>query len=183
MLTYILIGAAVLVALLAIVVSTRPDEFRVTRSAIISAPPSEVFPHVNDFHLWQAWSPWSKRDPHCEIAYDGPATGEGAKFSWKGNKEVGEGRMLIIESTPHKMIAIRLDFLKPFRATNTAEFEFEPVSGGTKVTWSMFGKNNFMGKLFGMIVDCDKMVGKDFEEGLANLKREAETGEPALATN
>ena len=135
-----------------------------------------MFPHVNDFHLWQEWSPWAKRDPNCEIAYDGPDSGEGARFAWNGNKEVGEGRMTIIESTPHKINRNQLEFLRPFKATNTAEFTFEPVGTGTKVTWSMFGKNNFMGKIFSLIVDCDKMVGKDFEQGLATMRRVAESG-------
>ncbi len=177
MLTYILLGLAAVAIVLVIVVSRQPNEFRVTRSAVINAPPEAVFRHVNDFHLWQEWSPWAKRDPNAQSTFEGAPAGEGAKFAWAGNKEVGEGRMLIIESTPHKLIAIRLDFLKPFKATNTAEFKFEPEGSGTKVTWSMFGKNNFMGKLFSLIVNCDKMVGKDFEQGLANMRRVAESGE------
>jgi uncharacterized protein YndB with AHSA1/START domain len=184
MLTYILVGVAVLVAILVIVVSMRPSEFCIERSGIIKAPPSKVFPHVNDFHLWQEWSPWAKRDPNCEIAYDGPDTGEGAKFWWNGNKEVGEGRMTIIESTPDKIVAIRLEFIKPFKAINTAEFTFKPVGDGTEVNWAMTGKNNFMGKAFHMMVDCDKMIGKDFEQGLANLRAIAESSaEPSLAAH
>jgi hypothetical protein len=182
MLTYILIGVAVLVAILVIVVSMQSNEFRIERSGIINAPPSTVFPHVNDFHLWQEWSPWAKRDPNCQIAYDGPDSGEGAKFWWNGNKEVGEGRMTIIESTPEKIVAIRLEFIKPFKAINTAEFKFKPVATGTEVNWAMTGKNNFVGKAFHMLIDCDKMVGKDFEQGLANLRAVAEgSSEPSLA--
>lgn len=179
MLTYLLVGLVTVVAILAIAISMRPNEFRVSRSAVINAPPERVFALVNDFHNWELWSPWAKRDPQATATFDGPATGEGAKFAWAGNKEVGEGRMLIIESTPHKMIAIRLDFLRPFKATNTAEFEFAPVDAGTKVTWSMSGKNGFVGKAFSLLVDCDKMVGKDFELGLANLNSAAEAGELA----
>jgi uncharacterized protein YndB with AHSA1/START domain len=182
MLTYILLGLAAVLVVFLLVASTRPGEFRVARTGVVNAPPEAVFRHVNDFHLWQEWSPWAKRDPNCQIAYDGPDIGEGAKFHWNGNKEVGEGKMLIIESTPHKLIAIRLDFIKPFRATNTAEFQFEPAGSGTKVTWSMFGKNNLIGKVFSMIVDCDKMVGKDFEQGLANLKSIAEAAPDVVAT-
>jgi uncharacterized protein YndB with AHSA1/START domain len=177
MLTYILLGLAAVVVVLLIVVSRQPNEFRVMRLAVIDAPPEAVFPHVNDFHHWEEWSPWAKRDPNCANAYDGADAGEGAKFSWDGNKEVGQGKMTIIESTPHKLITIRLEFLKPFKATNTAEFKFEPEGAGTKVTWSMFGKNNLMGKVFHLIMDCDKMVGKDFEQGLANMRRVAESGE------
>jgi uncharacterized protein YndB with AHSA1/START domain len=177
MLMYILIGLAAVVVVFLIIVSRQPNEFRVTRSAVISAPPEAVFTHVNDFHNWEEWSPWAKRDPSCANAYDGADAGAGAKFSWDGNKEVGQGKMTIMESTPHKLIAIRLEFLKPFKATNTAEFKFEPEGAGTKVTWSMFGKNNIMGKIFHMIMDCDKMVGKDFEQGLANMRRVTESGE------
>jgi uncharacterized protein YndB with AHSA1/START domain len=184
MLTYILIGVAVLVAILVIVVSMRPGEFRIERSGIINAPPSKVFPHVNDFHLWQEWSPWAKRDPNCIVEYDGPDTGEGAKFHWNGNKEVGEGRMTIIESTPDKIVAIRLEFIRPMKAINTAEFAFKPVANGTEVTWVMTGKNNFIGKAFHLMIDCDKMIGKDFEQGLANLRAQVEgSSEPSLVAH
>jgi uncharacterized protein YndB with AHSA1/START domain len=181
MLWYILLGLVAVIVVFLLIASRRPSEFRITRTGVINAAPEAVFPHVNDFHLWQEWSPWAKRDPNCEIAYDGPSSGEGAKFAWNGNKEVGKGKMTIIESSPHKRIAIRLEFLKPFKAINTAEFKFEPEGNGTQVTWSMFGKNNFMGKIFNMIIDCDKMVGKDFEQGLANLKSVAESSPPVVA--
>lgn len=183
MLWYVLLGLAAVIVVFLLVASRQPNEFRVTRTGLVNAPPEAVFRHVNDLHLWQQWSPWAKRDPNCEIAYDGPNTGEGAKFAWNGNKEVGEGKMLIIESTPHKLIAIRLDFIKPMRATNTAEFKFEPEGTGTKVTWSMFGKNNFVGKIFHLVVDCDKMIGEDFEQGLANLKSVAESASAVAATH
>jgi hypothetical protein len=182
MLWYILIGLAAVICVVLLVVSRQPNEFRVTRAGLIDAPLEVVFPHVNDFHLWQEWSPWAKRDPNCQITYDGPSSGEGAKFAWDGNKEVGEGRMTIVESTPHKLIAIKLEFLKPFKATNTAEFKFEPEGAGTKVTWSMFGKNNFIGKIFHMFIDCDSMVGKDFEQGLANLRAVAESSASVVAS-
>ena len=179
MLTYVLVGLVVAVVVLVIVVSRRPSEFRVSRLATINAPPETVFALVNDFHNWQEWSPWAKRNPSATAHYEGPDAGEGAKFAWAGNKEVGEGRMLITESAPHRLIIIRLEFLKPFKATNTAEFKFEPVSESTGVTWSMFGKNNLVGKVFSLIVDCDKMVGNDFEQGLANMRRCAESGQLA----
>lgn len=175
MLTYILLALAAVIFVFALLASLQPSEFRVSRAAVINAPPEAVFPHVNDFHKWEDWSPWAKRDPNCEVAYDGPSSGEGARFAWKGNKEVGEGRMQIITSTPHERIAIKLEFFKPFKATNTAEFQFKPEDDGTKVTWSMFGKNTFIGKAFSLIVNCDKMVGKDFEQGLANMRRVVES--------
>lgn len=184
MLTYILLGLVALVVVLAIVVSMQPGEFRYTRSATIAASPEKVFAHVNNFHKWEDWSPWAKRDPNCKTSYDGPETGEGAKFAWDGNKDVGAGNMTIIESAPHKMIAIRLEFLKPMKAINTAEFTFTPVGNQTQVTWSMFGKNSFMGKAFGLIVDCDKMIGKDFEQGLATMKSVVESsGAGTVATH
>jgi hypothetical protein len=179
MLTYILLAVAIVVALLVIVVATQPADFRYERSATINASPSKVFDHVNNFHHWEEWSPWAKRDPNAKTAYEGPESGEGAKFSWSGNNEVGEGKMTIIESTPHKIVAIRLEFLRPMKAINTGEFVFKPVGDQTQVTWSMHGKNSFMGKAFGMIVDCDKMIGKDFEQGLANLQSIVESSPAA----
>lgn len=179
MLTYLLLGIAILMGLLVIVVATRPAEFRYERSATMNALPSEVFAQVNNFHNWEAWSPWAKRDPNAKTAYEGPETGEGAKFSWSGNNEVGAGKMIIIESTPDKIVALRLEFLRPMKAINTAEFVFNPVGDQTQVTWSMFGKNSFVGKAFGMIVDCDKMIGKDFEQGLANLREIVESSPAA----
>jgi hypothetical protein len=141
----------------------------------ISTPPEKIFPHVNDLHQWEAWSPWAKMDPACKNTFEGSPAGTGAIFSWAGNKKVGEGRMTILESQPDQLIRIKLEFFKPFKATNTAEFIFKPEGNQTIVTWSMFGKNNFMGKAFGLIMNCDKMVGGDFEKGLAAMKSVAET--------
>jgi uncharacterized protein YndB with AHSA1/START domain len=184
MLTYILLGLAAVVLLLVIVVAFQAADFRVTRSATIAAPPESVFAHVNDFHKWEAWSPWAKLDPNCKYSYEGPDSGEGAKFSWEGNKEVGEGKMTILESKPGELVKIKLEFLKPFKATNTAEFTFKPEGDNTNVTWSMYGKNNFMGKAFHLIIDCDKMVGKDFEKGLASMKSVVESSaEASLAAH
>jgi hypothetical protein len=168
--TYILLAIVAIIALLILFIASRPSEFRTTRSAKIAAPPSVVFPHVNDFRSWDAWSPWAKLDPDCKNTYEGPAAGKGAKFHWAGNNQVGEGRMEIIESRPSELVRLRLDFLKPFKATNTAEFTFKPEGGSTNVTWSMFGRNNFMFKAMGLFMNCDKMVGGQFEQGLANMK-------------
>jgi Polyketide cyclase / dehydrase and lipid transport len=171
----ILLALVFIAIIFFVVIAGRPDEFVVTRSAKISAPPEAVFPHVNDFHKWEAWSPWAKMDPQCKNTFDGASAGKGAGFSWDGNKKVGAGRMTIMESRPSDLILIKLEFLKPFKATNTAEFTFKPEGSRTVVTWSMTGKNNFFFKAFGLFMDCDKMVGKDFEKGLAAMKSAAET--------
>jgi hypothetical protein len=177
MLHIILIAIAAIVVIFIIIVAMRPNEFRVTRSAGIAAPPENFFPHVNDLHIWEAWSPWAKMDPVCKNTFEGAAAGTGAIFIWAGNKKVGEGRMTITESRPSELIRIKLEFLKPFKATNTAEFTFKSQGNQTLVTWSMSGKNNFMGKAFGLFVNCDKMAGGDFEKGLAAMKSVAETAQ------
>jgi hypothetical protein len=174
MLIYILLGVVALIALLVIFIASRPSEFRTTRSAKMAAAPSEAFNQVNNLRNWDAWSPWAKMDPDCKNTFEGPSAGKGAKLHWAGNKQVGEGRMEIIESRPSELVRLRLDFLKPFKATNTAEFTFKPEGGQTNVTWSMFGRNNFMFKAMGLFMNCDKMVGGQFEQGLANMKRVVE---------
>ena len=166
----ILLALAFIAIIFFVVIAGRPDEFVVSRSTIISAPPEKVFPHVNDLHAWEAWSPWAKMDPNAKNAYEGAASGGGAAMSWDGNKKVGAGRMTIVESAPNGLIRIKLEFLKPFKATNTAEFTFKPDGNQTAVMWSMSGKNNFFFKAFGLFVNCDKMIGGDFEKGLAAMK-------------
>lgn len=170
MLKKILIALAILILVFVIIVLTRPDDFRVSRSATIPAPAAAVFEQVNDLHKFQDWSPWAKIDPNCKVTYDGPPAGVGASFAWAGNKDVGEGRMTVIESKPGELVRLKLEFLKPFKATNTADFNYKSADDQTEVTWSMYGKNNFMMKAVGLFIDCDKMVGPDFEKGLANLK-------------
>ncbi len=154
----------------AIVVALQPADFTITRSATIAAPPASVFAQVNDFRKWEAWSPWAKLDPAMKTTYEGPADGPGSVYTWSGNNEVGEGRMTLIESKPHEFVRIKLEFLKPFAATNTTEFLFKPEGNQTAVTWSMTGKNNFMAKGFNLVMNMDKMVGGDFEKGLAQMK-------------
>ena len=171
----ILLALAFIAIIFIVVIAGRPDEFIVTRATKISAPTEKVFPHVNDFHKWEAWSPWAKLDPACKNSFDDASAGTGAGFSWAGNKKVGEGRMTILESRPGDLIRIKLEFLKPFKATNTAEFTFKPEGDQTVVTWSMTGKNNFFFKVFGLFMNCDNMVGKDFEKGLAAMKSVAES--------
>jgi hypothetical protein len=172
----ILIAIVIVLAALAAYVATRPAEFSVTRSASIAAPAPTVFVHVNDLRNWQAWSPWAKKDPQMKQAYAGPAAGVGAVTSWQGNTDVGEGRMTIVESKPHELVRFRLEFFEPFAATNSAEFRFQEQGGSTTVTWTMQGTNNFIGKAMGLVFDFDQMIGGDFEQGLAGIKRIAESG-------
>ena len=171
---------AVILILFLIVVALQPSKFRVERKATIAAPPDVVFDHVNSFHKWNDWSPWAKLDPNAKDSYDGPEAGVGAKFAWDGNKQVGQGRMTIMESRPSKLIRIKLEFLKPFSCTNMAEFTLEPQGNQTLITWAMTGEKNFMSKAFCMFMNMDKMVGSDFEKGLASMKSLAE-GQAALA--
>jgi Polyketide cyclase / dehydrase and lipid transport len=165
----ILIGIAVLAVLFVIIVATRPSDFLLTRSATIDAPPPTTFGCVNDFHDWEAWSPWAKLDPAVKNTYSGAASGVGASFSWSGNSKVGQGRMTITESRPDELIRIKLEFEKPFKATNQAEFAFKAEGDKTRVTWSMSGRNNFICKAMGLFMSFDKMIGGQFEKGLSQL--------------
>jgi len=171
----ILLVIAAVIVLLVAVVATRPSDFRVTRSTAISAPPAVVFAQVNDFHNWDGWSPWARMDPEMKATYAGPAAGTGAVYSWVGNNKVGEGRMTIMESHPSDLVRIKLEFIKPFAATNTAEFTFQPQGNQTTVTWNMTGKKNFMTKAMGLVMNMDKMIGGQFDQGLAQMKSVAET--------
>jgi hypothetical protein len=153
-----------------IYVATRPADFVITRSAVVPAPADRVFALVNDFHRWNDWSPWAKIDPNCKTKVDGPPSGVGAKFAWDGNNQVGSGSMAITESRPNDEIKIDLTFTRPMQATNLTVFTFKPEASGTRVTWTMSGVNGFVGKLFGVFMDCDKMVGGDFEKGFDNMK-------------
>ena len=174
MLTPILLSVATLVAIFLIVAALQPAGFRYVRHTTIAAQPAVVFGFVNELQQWQEWSPWAKKDPAAKIALTGPAAGVGAAFAWDGNRRIGQGSMTVIASTPSTLVRYRLDFLKPFKSTHNAEFTLQPEGGATVVTWTMTGQNNFMGKAFGLVVNCDKMVGRDFEKGLAGLKVLAE---------
>jgi carbon monoxide dehydrogenase subunit G len=171
----ILIVIAAVIVLFVVVVATRPADFRVTRSTAISAPPAVVFAQVNDFHNWDGWSPWARMDPEMKATYAGPAAGTGAVYSWVGNNKVGEGRMTIMESHPSDLVRIKLEFIKPFAATNTAEFTFQPQGNQTTVTWNMIGKKNFMIKAMGLVMNMDKTIGGQFDQGLSQMKSVAET--------
>ena len=170
MLKKILLGLVAVIVILLIVVALQPADFRITRTAVIPAPPATVFEQINDFQKWNAWSPWAKLDPNVKNSFDGPRAGVGAKFSWSGNNEVGEGSMKITASKPSESVVMDLVFTKPMAATNLTEFTLKPEGSGTSVTWAMSGKNGFMGKAFSLFVNCDKMVGTQFEKGFENLK-------------
>ena len=173
-LAIIAIIIAVVVIAVLILAAMKPDTFRVVRSTTIKAPPERIFPLIADFRNWSAWSPWEKMDPALKRTYSGAAEGKGAVYEWEGNKKVGKGRMEIIDAPPSEKVAIKLDFLKPFEAHNTAEFTLQPRGETTDVTWVMHGPNLFIGKVMSVFISMDRMVGKDFEAGLANLKAAAE---------
>lgn len=170
MLKKILIGLAVIVVVFLVIVALQPAEYRVSRSINIATSPDVVFPHVNELRKWAAWNPWEKIDPNMKLTYDGPEAGAGASYSWVGNNEVGEGKMTIVESKPAEFIRIKLEFFKPMAGVSDTLFTFKPQSDQTEVTWTMSGKNNFIGKAFCLFMNMDKMIGGEFEKGLAQLK-------------
>ncbi len=177
----------VLVAMLAFVQS-RPSHFRVERTAVIGAPAEVVFAKIDDFHQWAGWSPWEKLDPAMKRVYGDIPAGTGATYHWTGNDKVGEGNMAITDSRPGELVVIALEFIKPFKASNVTTFALATEASGTRVTWSMDGTHDLMGKAMSIFMNMDKMVGGDFEKGLANLKalaeadaqRPAEVATPAL---
>ncbi|MGC4094476.1 MAG: SRPBCC family protein [Polyangiaceae bacterium] len=181
MLRKILIAVGALIAALAILVMMQPPTFHIERSVTVKAPAEAAFARVNDFHGWREWSPWEGKDPNMARSYEGAQAGNGAVYTWRGNKEVGEGRMTIRKSEPSSLVDIQLEFLAPFPATSTATFTFVTVSDGTRVTWAMDGKNTIMGKVAGLFMNMDKMLGAEFESGLAKLKSAAESA-PKPAT-
>jgi hypothetical protein len=173
MLKKILVAIAVVVVVLLVVIATRAPTYRVSRSALINAPPAVVYAQIIDFHRWEAWSPWAKLDPAMKTTYIGPASGPGAGYSWSGDKS-GEGKMLITGATPNQEVNIKLDFIKPFEATSAVEFALAPSQAGTNVNWTMSGESGFVTKAYSLFTDMDKSVGKDFEKGLLALKTVSE---------
>jgi uncharacterized protein YndB with AHSA1/START domain len=169
---------AIAIAIVLILASVKPATFRVERTAVVKAPPERVFPLIGNFHRWTGWSPWENRDPAMKRTYGGAESGEGAVYAWDGNKNVGSGRMEILEVTSPSKIVIKLDFFKPFEGHNTAEFTMLPQDGAggptTNVRWVMHGPAPFMHRVMQVFMDFDKMIGKDFEAGLASLKSLAE---------
>ena len=170
----ILIVLVVAVAGFLVFASTRPDSYRVERSTTIVAPASVVFAQLEDFKLWPAWSPWEKKDPQMKKTFDGPAKSIGSSYAWEGNKDVGKGRMSIVASEPPTHIGFKLEFIEPFSAVASTGFTLASETGKTIVSWAMDGTNNFVGKIFSVFMDMDKVVGRDFESGLASLKAVSE---------
>ena len=173
MLKKILIGLSAALVVLLILIAVQPAEFHIERSTNMAAPPEAAFAQVNDFRKWNEWSPWEKMDPSMKRSYEGAPSGVGAKYAWVGNDQVGEGRMTI-EKSDESQIVIKLEFLKPFAATNAATFSFTKTPDGNKTTWAMDGHNNFVSKACSLFMSMDELVGKDFERGLAAMKAAAE---------
>lgn len=164
---------ALLIAALLIYAATKPDSFRIERSATIKASPEKISAYLTDFKQWTAWSSWEEKDPAMQRTFSGASSGKGAIYGWEGNKNVGTGRMEILDVQPQK-VTVKLDFLAPFEAHNTAEYTMQPEGDSTKVTWAMFGPANYMSKVMTTVMSMEKMVGPDFEAGLAKLKVAAE---------
>ena len=175
--------AVVLAAVLALVgfVATRPDTYKVERSLTVHAPPEVVFGQVVDFHKWEGWSPWAKLDPNMKTTHEGEAGAVGSSYLWQGNKKVGRGKMTLAEANPPGLLKIKLEFLEPFPSTSETVFTFKPVENGTNATWTMNGEHNFVGKAAALVMDMDKMIGADFEKGLAQLDTVASAEAKKLA--
>jgi uncharacterized protein YndB with AHSA1/START domain len=171
-----IIGIAIFVIVAGILVyaSMRPDTFRIERTAMIKSPPERIYAQISDLKAWAAWSPWEKKDLAMKRVFGTVTAGKGAVYEWDGNKSVGKGRMEITDAATPSRIVIKLDFFEPFEGHNTTEFTMDGKDGATTVIWSMYGPANFVSKLMGVFVSMDKMVGADFEAGLANLKSIAE---------
>jgi hypothetical protein len=170
----IVIVLAVAVAIVLILAATKPGTFSVRRAISVRAPADKIFPLINDFHQWKSWSPYENKDPAMKRSYSGAASGKGAVYGWEGNKNVGSGRMEILDALVPSKIVIKLDFFTPFEGHNTAEFSLLPQGDATAVTWRMHGPAPFMSKVMQVFMNLDHMIGKDFEIGLANLKNLAE---------
>jgi hypothetical protein len=173
MLIKILVGIVAVIAIFLIVVVMRPSDFRVERSAMLAASPAALFEQVNDHHKFAVWNPFMKLDPSVKNTFSGPESGVGAVCSWDGNSQIGAGSSTIIESRPGELVRLRMDWKRPMEGTSTVDFTFKPQGGKTVVTWAMYGKNGFMGKLMSLFMDCDKMCGPQFEQGLADLGKVA----------
>ena len=173
--TLAIIGVVVVVAIAGILLyaATKPDSFRVQRTVLVNAQPDKIFPLINDLKAFTTWSPYDKKDPAMKRSFGAVTAGKGATYAWEGNKDVGQGGMEIVESSPRKVL-IKLDFLKPFEAHNMAEFLLEPKGDSTSVTWAIYGPSPFMSKVIGTFMNIDDMIGRDFEKGLADLKAAAE---------
>ncbi len=169
MLKKILLGLGAIIAIILIVAAFQPSTYRVERTATIDHPPSVVYAHLNDFHHWQKFNPFPDPDPHVQLTYDGAPAGEGAIYKWQGNAEVGKGQMTITESKPNEHIQIAMHFMEPFEGHATTHFNMKPDANGTELTWAMEGENKYVGKIMCLFMDMDKMIGEQFEKGLARM--------------
>jgi uncharacterized protein YndB with AHSA1/START domain len=170
----IIIAITLLIAAVLIYAATQPDMFRVERSLSIKASPEGIFPYINDLHQHALWSPWEKKDPAMKRAHSGAPSGVGAVYEWEGNREIGQGRMEIVESSPPSGVVMTMHFIKPFEARNTVEFTLNPTGDSTLVTWAIHGPRPYMAKVVHLVIDVNKMIGKEFESGLSSLKMLAE---------
>jgi uncharacterized protein YndB with AHSA1/START domain len=168
------IAVIVLIGIVLVLAAARPNEFAVERTTRIDAPPARIYPHIADFHRWAEWSPFERLDPAMKKSHSGAASGRGAVYEWEGNSKVGQGRMEILDATPPSGVTVKLDFVKPFEAHNTATFTLVPAGASTDVTWRMFGPSPFVTKVMGVFYSMDKMIGRDFERGLSTLKAVSE---------
>ncbi|MGO4338825.1 SRPBCC family protein [Labrys sp. KB_33_2] len=171
---YVLAILIVVLVVVLILAAMRPPSFEVKRSLEIQAPPGRIYLLLADFHQWSRWSPYEKLDPAMQRSFSGAESGKGAVYAWEGNGKAGAGRMEIVEAAPERGIDMKLDFIRPFRANDHAAFTFTPAGDATRVTWSMQGAAPFIARLMGLFINMDQMIGKDFEQGLANLKAAAE---------
>jgi hypothetical protein len=162
--------------ILIIIVAGQDSDFVISRRVNISASPDKIFPHVNELRNWEAWNPWSKLDPNCKMTYGGSVAGVGATYAWAGNNKVGEGRNTITESKLNELVRLRLEFIRPMAGTNLAEFVFQTDGSQTTVKWSMSGKRTVVSKIFGLFMNFDRMIGGQFENGLAQMKSVVEGG-------
>ena len=174
MLKKIAIAVIVIFAVIAGMAMMQPDTFTVTRSIAIKAPPEKIIPLVNDFHNWQSWSPWENLDPAMQRTFTGPNSGTGAVYAWNGNSDVGQGRMEITGQQLPSNVTIKLDFIEPMASSNVTEFTLVPQGDTTTVNWSMKGPMMFVTKIMSVFTSMDKMIGNDFEKGLAKMKAVAE---------
>jgi hypothetical protein len=181
MMQKILVGLIATIGSFVVLILLQPSEYRVSRTMVMSAPAPDVFAQIDDFHRWQAWSPWAKRDPKAKASFDGPTSGKGAVFAWSGNNEVGEGRMTLTDSRPGEAVKIKTDFVKPFVGTSYSDFSLKPEGGATSVSWTISGQNDFIAKLICLFVSMDKVLGGEMEKGLASIKQlvEADAKKPA----
>jgi len=181
MMQKILIGLIATIGSFLALILLQPSEYSVSRTMMMSAAAPDIFAQIDDFHRWQAWSPWAKRDPKAKASFDGPASGKGAVFAWSGNNEVGEGRMTLTESRPSESVRIKTDFVKPFVGTSYSDFSLKSEGGGTSVSWTMSGQTDFIAKAICLFVSMDRVLGGEMEKGLASMKQlvEADTKKPA----